>query len=61
MLSTFYGLINCEFNFYIDNDVSNDEVYVNTLGRPFRFYRNMCPGEKDYGVSADRIQHVRVL
>ena len=61
MLSTFYGLINCEFNFYIDNDVPNDEVYVNTLGRPFRFYRNMCPGEKDYGVSADRIQHVRVL
>ena len=61
MLSVCYGLINCEFNFYIDNDVSNKEVYVNTLGRPYRFFRNTFPGEKDYGVSADRIQHTRVL
>ena len=61
MLSVCYGLINCEFNFYIDNDVSNEEVYVNTLGRPYRLFRNTYPGEKDYGVSADRIQHTRVL
>lgn len=61
MLNQSYGLLNCEYNFYVDNDVSDSELYIETLGLPYRVFRNGMPGEKDYGVSADRIKNVRYV
>ena len=61
MLNQTYGLLNCEYNFYIDNDVPDSEVYIETLGAPYRIFRNGIPGEKDYGVTKDRIKNIRYV
>lgn len=55
-----YGIINFELHVYVDNDVDNFEIYklsnlVKPLGVDVFMHRNQYPGEKDYGVSKDKI------
>ena len=52
-----------EFHYYPDNDKygSNNVMYrvanmVKPMGAPFYIHRNICNGEKDFGVSPDRIK-----
>ena len=56
MLLKEYGLINCEFYLYPDNDVQTKDIYINTFGRPLHIIRNRYPGEKDFGVRKSRIK-----
>lgn len=54
------GIINCEFHIYIDNDIDDYTIYNITdiilpLGIPLYLHRNMCIGEKDFGVPINRI------
>jgi len=58
-----FGLENIEINFYPDKDVSNEELkrYIQKLillNIPIRIHRNIYEGEKDFGVSKDRIREV---
>lgn len=55
-----YGFINFDLHIYVDNDVDNYEIMkISSLLKPYGIciylHRNTYPGEKDYGVSADRI------
>lgn len=57
---TTYGFLNMTLNFYPDKDVTPNEMRrVTSIFRPFGFeqyiYRNLYPGEKDFGVPRDRI------
>lgn len=56
MLLKDYGLINCEFYLYPDNDVDTRDIYADTFGRPLHIIRNRYPGEKDFGVPESRIK-----
>ena len=58
-----YKLINVEIHIYPDNDDSgsnNRMDYIakklSSLGLPLYIHRNLYPGEKDFGVSINRIQ-----
>ena len=55
-----YGFINAEFHLCPDGDVPNDDMYyIAEIIRPFNIpvyiHRNTSPGEKDFGVSKNRI------
>lgn len=55
-----YGFMNFTLQIYVDNDVDNYEIMkISNLLKPYRIpivmHRNTFPGEKDYGVPADRI------
>lgn len=55
------GIINYEIHFYPDNDVIDNEFYyvqskVQLLPCDIYIHRNMCDGEKDYGVPMSRIK-----
>ena len=55
-----YGFMNFELHIYIDNDVDNFEIYkitnlVKPLGVTVYMHHNQFPGEKDYGVTRDKI------
>ena len=55
------GLMNVVFHIYVDNDISDDEIkHIADLLRPLGIvvylHRNMYPGEKDFGVSKDKIK-----
>lgn len=55
-----FGFINFELNIYPDNDVSDTEMQrIANILAPFYIqtyiHRNNFPGEKDFGVSMDRI------
>ena len=52
---------NMEIHIYPDNDVSRDYILdIIDILRPFKYtfyiHRNLYPGEKDFGVSASKIQ-----
>lgn len=54
-------LINLEVHMYIDNDIDNYVVYdvkklLDVFQIPLYLHRNMKSGEKDFGVTLDRIQ-----
>lgn len=52
---------NMEIHIYPDNDISRDYILdIIDILRPFKYtfyiHRNLYPGEKDFGVSANKIQ-----
>ena len=56
------GLYNSEIHLYIDNDIMPD-IYIiynilNIYNIPLYIHKNICEGEKDFGVSKDRIIEV---
>lgn len=56
-----YGFINCEFHICPDADISNEKMYwiseqLKAFNMPIYIHRNLFPGEKDFGVSIDRIK-----
>lgn len=56
-----YGLLDCEFHLYLDNDVPERLItrIKNTckpIGLTVYGHHNLYPGEKDYGVPYNRIQ-----
>lgn len=58
-----YGLENIEIHYYPDKDVSNEELshYIQkllVLNIPIYIHRNNYKGEKDFGVSKDRIDEI---
>lgn len=60
------GMINTEFHIYSDNDV--DDRYLRhqmwsilSIGIPVYIHRNVYPGQKDFGVSPDKIQDSIIL
>ena len=58
MLIQEYGLINCHFMIYPDNNVDDENIKrIDTLGMPLSIWRNLSKGEMDYGVTPDRIKH----
>lgn len=59
-LVTVYGFFNMTLNYYPDKDVSDREIErIVSIFKPFNFeqyiYRNVFPGEKDFGVPRDHI------
>lgn len=55
------GLIDISFHVYIDNDIPNSILYglktkFKPLGIPITIYMNTFKGEKDFGVSRDKIR-----
>ena len=54
------GLINVEFHIYIDNDIKDKDIdymiyILSGLNLDIYFHRNIYHGEKDYGVSKEKI------
>lgn len=55
------GIINYEIHYYPDKDVTDGDFFkstqqkVNLLPANIYIHRNMCPGEKDYGVPMNKI------
>ena len=55
------GIINYEIHYYPDKDVTDSDFFkstqqkVNLLPANIYIHRNMCPGEKDYGVPMNKI------
>ena len=63
-----YKLPYCEFHFYPDNDKYGSRYkmqkiadYLKPLNIPMYLHRNICEGQKDFGVSPDLIQEVSEL
>lgn len=55
------GLYNLEVHIYMDNDQSDFQALsianlLTHFNTPVYLHRNICPGEKDYGVPKDRIK-----
>lgn len=55
------GVIDCIFHIYIDNDIKESTVgrlkyLFKPLGYKIYIHNNICEGEKDYGVTVDRIR-----
>ena len=56
------GIINFEIHLYLDNDVDLNDMINElleikyTYQAPIYIHRNVKPGEKDFGVTVDRIQ-----
>lgn len=55
-----YGIINCIFHLYVDNDVDDYALYpirniLHPLGIECYIHRNIFEGEKDFGVSLNKI------
>lgn len=58
---TTLGLIDISFNIFIDNDIPNKILSIiankfKPLGIPITIFMNTMKGEKDFGVSRDRIK-----
>ena len=56
-----YGFMNFVLHIYVDNDVDDYEIYkiselVKPLGCRTYIHRNIFPGEKDFGVTRDKIK-----
>lgn len=54
-------LINIEVHIYIDADIKDHIVFelanmLSVFQIPFYLHRNLCPGEKDFGVKINRIK-----
>ena len=54
------GLMNVVFHIYVDGEIPTSDIQfiadmLRPLGIPVYIHRNMCPGEKDFGVTKDRI------
>jgi ribosomal protein S13 len=56
-----YGLINTEYHICVDNDI--DDKVIKNISRLIRplcirayMHRNSMPGEKDFGVTKERIK-----
>lgn len=61
-----YGFINFILHIYVDNDVDNYEIYkiaelVKPLGNKIIMHRNTFPGEKDYGVTREKIIDSKII
>lgn len=57
---THMGLYNLEVHIYMDNDQNMNQMYyiselLNYFNTPLYIHNNSYPGEKDYGVTPDRI------
>ena len=55
-----FGFMDATFHIYADNDVDSYEIqkisnFMKPYGMPIFLHRNTMDGEKDFGVSADRI------
>ena len=63
-----YKIPNAELHYYPDNDqfgktsnIKKIADYFRSIGIPLYLHRNIYPGEKDFGVSPDRIQESIML
>jgi len=56
-----FGIMNCVFHLYVDNDVSDSEIkaisnLLSPIGIQIYMHRNIFPGEKDFGVKSEKIK-----
>lgn len=63
MFLTEFGLLDCEFHIYMDNDVADDikrriKELTSPIGIPVYIHNNAMTGEKDFGVPVNRIKDV---